>query len=295
VPKGAEAPEARIIRIGMDTAAMGRNYATDVALIGDVSEALKDLRKAVESQVPKGKLAALGQARGMEAREISAARNRAMAAARKNFGQSPMHPDEIGAVLAGAIDPDAIFVSENLTGRHDAFAFGFREKEQWWIGNTGASLGWGVGAATGAKLAAPDRQVICSIGDGSVMYSAAGFWTQARYGIPVLTVVWNNKNYQTVRHAYHGYGGKMATSGHYAGMYLGDPDIDFVKLGESQGVRGEKAGDAASLRAALKRGVAATRDGKPYLVEMAAARYGGGAESTWHESFDLAAKRKRKA
>jgi benzoylformate decarboxylase len=295
VPKGAEAPEARIIRIGMDTAAMGRNYATDVALIGDVREALKDLRKAVESQVPKGKLAALGQARGMEAREISAARNRAMAAARKNFGQSPMHPDEIGAVLAGAIDPDAIFVSENLTGRHDAFAFGFREKEQWWIGNTGASLGWGVGAATGAKLAAPDRQVICSIGDGSVMYSAAGFWTQARYGIPVLTVVWNNKNYQTVRHAYHGYGGKMATSGHYAGMYLGDPDIDFVKLGESQGVRGEKAGDAASLRAALKRGVAATRDGKPYLVEMAAARYGGGAESTWHESFDLAAKRKRKA
>ena len=98
--------------------------------------------------------------------------------------------------MARTLDADAIVVSENLTGRYDAFNFGFRENEQMYIGNSGAGLGWGVGAATGAKLAAPDRQVVCSIGDGSVMYSASGFWTQARYGIPVLTVVWNN---QTIR------------------------------------------------------------------------------------------------
>jgi benzoylformate decarboxylase len=294
-PRAPEAPQAKIIRLGIDTASMGRNYPTDVALIGDARETLRDLRLAIESQAVKSKLASLRQTRSAEVREvIAAARSRAQAVARKNFGASPMHPDEIGAVVAGAIEPDAIFVTENLTGRHDAFSFGFREKEHVWIGNTGASLGWGVGAATGAKLAAPDRQVICSIGDGSLMYSASGFWSQARYGVPVLTVVWNNKNYQTVRLAYHGYQGNMAKTGHYAGMYLGDPDIDFVKLAESQGVKGEKAGDAASLAAALKRGAAATRDGKPYLIEVAAARYGGGAASTWHEGFNLAARRTRK-
>jgi thiamine pyrophosphate-dependent acetolactate synthase large subunit-like protein len=163
-----------------------------------------------------------------------------------------------------------------------------------WLGNTGAGLGWGIGAATGAKLAAPDRQVICSIGDGSVMYSASGFWTQARYNIPVLTVVWNNHNYQTVRHAYDGYKGKMHASGHYAGMYLGSPDIDFVKLAESQGVKGERVTAGADLDAAFKRGVDATRDGKPYLVEAVISRYGGGAESTWYEKFSLAEKRKRR-
>jgi hypothetical protein len=47
------------------------------------------------------------------------------------------------------------------------------------------------------------------------------------------------------------------------------------------------------LRAALKRGIAATRDGKPYLVEVLIARYGGGAESSWHETFNLASLRKR--
>jgi thiamine pyrophosphate-dependent acetolactate synthase large subunit-like protein len=206
-----------------------------------------------------------------------------------------MHPEEVGAVMAKTLDKDAMIVSENLTGNYGAFAFGFRENEPMWLGNTGAGLGWGIGAATGAKLAAPDRQVVCSIGDGSVMYSASGFWTQVRYGIPVLTVVWNNLNYQTVRHAYHNYNGRMAKSGHYAGMYLGDPNIDFVKLAESQSVKGEKVATAADFESALKRGIAATRDGKPYLVEVATARVGGGAESTWYEKFNLADKRKRNA
>src|SRR5262249_4074313 len=69
--------------------------------------------------------------------------------------------------------------------------------------------------------------------------------------------------------------------------YLGDPDIDFVKLAESQGVKGEKVGTAADLEAALKRGVQSTRNGNSYLVEAVISRIGGGAESTWHEGFKL--------
>jgi len=108
-------------------------------------------------------------------------------------------------------------------------------------------------------------------------------------------VVWNNRNYQTVRFAYHNYKGKMAANGHYAGMYLGDPDIDFAKLAESQGVKGEKVEDPGQIESALKRGIQATRDGKPYVIDVVIARYGGGAESKWHESFNLADRRKRKA
>jgi thiamine pyrophosphate-dependent acetolactate synthase large subunit-like protein len=72
-------------------------------------------------------------------------------------------------------------------------------------------------------------------------------------------------------------------------MYLGDPDIDFVQLAESQGVKGEKANSPAELEAALKRGIQATKDGNPYVVEAAISRIGGGAESTWHEGFKLSA------
>ncbi len=296
VPSAPEAPEqARIVRLGMDTASMSRNYPTDLALVGDVKEGLADLRAAVESMLTKSRLTGVAKARSEEVRAISTAARAGAAGARvKTFGRSPMHPEEVGAVMAKTLDKDAIVVSENLTGAYGSFPFGFRENEPMWVANTGNGLGWGIGAATGAKLAAPDRQVVCSIGDGSVMYSASGFWSQVRYGVPVLTVVWNNLNYQTVRHAYHNYNGRMAKSGHYAGMYLGNPDIDFVKLAESQSVKGEKAASAADFEAALKRGIAATRDGKPYLVEVATARVGGGAESTWHEKFNLAEKRKRR-
>ena len=58
----------------------------------------------------------------------------------------------------------------------------------------------------------------------------------------------------------------MAETGQYAGIYLGDPDIDFVKLAESQGVKGEKVTSPNEIEAAIKRGIQSTRDGNPYLI-----------------------------
>ncbi|MBI4904690.1 MAG: thiamine pyrophosphate-binding protein [Acidobacteria bacterium] len=295
VPGAPEMPSnAKVIRVGMDTAAMSRNYATDVAMIGDVKASLKHLLDAIDATATKDRLTKIGASRAGQLRAWSTTRRAGIdAAIKKNSGQSPIHPDELGAVLARSIDKDAIVTVENLTGKYESFRFGHRGDEQMYLTNTGLGLGWGIGAATGAKLAAPDRQVVCTIGDGSVMYSASGLWTQARYGIPVITVVYNNKNYQTVRHAYYAYQGKMTTTDKYVGMYLGDPDIDFVKLADSQGVKGEKVGTGADLESAVKRARKATQDGKPYLIEVATARYGGGAASTWHEGFQLSAKRKR--
>jgi benzoylformate decarboxylase len=296
LPDGPETPAgARIVRIGFDTNPMGRTTATDLAVLGDVRESLQDLMDAVESRLAKSRLRSTAQSRAQEVRGYTSdIRKKAEETARGNSGHSPIHPAEVGAVMARTLDRNAIVVSENLTGIYDSFPFGPREDEPMWVANSGNGLGWGIGAATGAKLAAPDRQVVCSIGDGSVMYSAAGFWTQVRFSVPVLTVVWNNRNYQTVRHAYHAYNGKMVASNRYVGMHLGDPDIDFVKLAESQGVHGVKVTTPSELEPALRKGIAATRDGKPFLVDVATACYGGGAESTWFERFSLADKRKQK-
>jgi len=295
IPTSPEVPpRARVIRLGMDTSSFGRNYPTDVALVSDIKTGLADLIAAIDSMLTKERRTGLSGARGDEIRRISTgSRLQLQKEIAASLGRLPIHPHELGKVMAESLDKNAIVVSENLTGKYESFRFGFREDEQMWLSNSGSSLGWGIGAAIGAKLGAPDRQVVCSIGDGSVMYSASGFWTQTRYHIPVLTVVWNNRNYQTVRQRYYEYGGRMSASGEYAGMYLGDPDIDFVKLASSQGVGGERVEVGRDLVPALQRGMAATRDGNPYLVEVVIARYGGGAESTWHESFNLAARRKR--
>ena len=291
LPSGPEAPiDARIVRIGLNTGNMGRNYPTDLALMADVKQALADLDAALDGRIPMERLDAFGRDRGDEVRGLTSKMwGDFDQKVRSNFGLSPMHPDEMTYVMAKTVDRNAIVVGEVHSGynQHNNFHWGYGDDDPAWIGYTGNSLGWGLGAATGAKLAAPDRPVVCSIGDGAVMYQSSALWSQARYGVPVLNVVWNNHNYQTVRGGFHRYNGRMAATGHYAGMYLGDPDIDFVQLAASQGVSGERASTPAELQAALKRGMEVTGNGEPYLVEALIRRIGPGAESTWHEGFRL--------
>ncbi len=182
---------------------------------------------------------------------------------------------------------NAIVVSENLGGSSQFLSTGFRDDEKTWLTTSGVGLGWGIGASVGAKLGQPDRQVVCDIGDGSVMYSASGFWTHARYGVPVLTVVSNNRNYQTVRLAYARYNGQMKRANRYTGVHLGDPNIDFVQLAGSQGVEGARVETSADLVPALRRGIAATNAGQPYLLEVIVTCEGDGHDSTWHQEFNL--------
>ena len=291
LPSGPEAPlDARIVRIGLNSGNMGRNYPTDLTMLADVKQSLADLDAAMGARIPRQRMDAFGRDRGEEIRGMTAKMWREFdSRVQGNFGLSPMHPDEMTYVTAKSVEPGSIVVGEVHSGynQHNNFHWGYGDGDPVWIGYTGNSLGWGLGAATGAKLAQPDRPVVCSIGDGAVMYQSSAFWSQARYGVPVLTVVWNNHNYQTVRGGFHRYDGQMAATGKYAGMYLGDPDIDFVQLAQSQGIEGERATTPAELEAAVKRGTQATRQGQPYVVEAMIRRIGAGADSTWHEGFKL--------
>ena len=288
-PTGASvgAPQPRLIVVGLDTGNMGRTLAFDLAVVGDVKVTVKDLIDAVNSLVTKDRLAKIREERLAVVKPAIAAGNAArLAEARKNFGQSVIHPDQVGYEMEQCLEKNALIVTENqpgVNGKHDFLSFGPRPEDKQNISHGGCSLGWGVGAVVGAKLAAPDRQVVLSIGDGSVMYSGGGFWSIARHQINALTIVWNNHNYQTVRRGAYRYNRRMRATGQFPGLYLGDPDIDFVKLAESQGVKGQRVTSASDIAAALKKGTAETRNGNPYLIEFVIARTGVGAESTWYQ------------
>jgi benzoylformate decarboxylase len=289
---------ARFAAVGIDPDTMGRTMPLDLAVVGHVAETTRDLIDAVQSLATADRLQKIRAARlATIAAAIEKARDTRQKTARADLEGTAIHPERVSLALDRVADRNAIIVGENWSGREASGTFinyGFRDDERMWLENGGRALGWGVGAALGAKLAAPNRQVILTIGDGAVMYSAAGLWSLARYGVPVLVVVSNNKYYQTVRGAFAGYNGRMTSTGKYHGLYLGDPDIDFVKLAESQGVKAERVTASADLEAALKRGVQATRDGKPYLLDVHVSRTGRGADSNWHQTFNLAATRTAK-
>ena len=271
-----------VVCMGLNTAEIGRTQPFDVAMVANMKLALRALIDNIKGMTTEARLGKLREQRP----PITPWKPKPN---RNSVGNNPMHPDELAMALDLYLDKDAIVVSENITGSNHLLSTGPTEKM--WLSNTSSGLGWGVGAATGAKLAAPDRQVVCNIGDGSVMYSAAGFWTQARYSVPVLTVVCNNHYYQTVRQAYVEYGGRMKEANQFTGLFLGDPNIQFELLAKSQGVEGTTVKRAADLKKALKRGIDATRAGVPFLIDVSVSRVGMGADSEWYQKFSLANQR----
>ncbi len=274
-----------IIGIGHDPAQLGNTFPLDIAVWGNVRQTLRALNalwKDAHARQPhierhQASLRVRGERRVREQQ----------AEAMAHASDRPIHPNYLAHVASRVLPDGTIVVSENFRSADHLMPFGF-EKGQWRLIRTfGGSLGHGIGAAIGAQLGAPDRPVVCSLGDGAVMYSASGFWTMARYGLPILTMVWNNVNYQTVRTNFHAFGGEMAKQNKYPEVYLGDPEIDFVMLAKSQGVDGAEVREPQVLEAALRRGVDAITAGEPYLLDVRIANVGAGADSTWHQRFKL--------
>jgi benzoylformate decarboxylase len=274
-----------IIGIGHDPGLLGNTFPLDIAVWGDVRHTLSVLNALGtenDRRLPHvGRRATALRACGEE--RVRQLHDEALGHA----ADRPIHPNYLAHVAGQVLPEGTILVSESFRNADHLLPFGF-DKGQWrLVRSFGASLGHGIGAAIGAQLGAPDRPVVCSVGDGAVMYSASGFWTMARYGLPILTIVWNNLNYQTVRTNFHTFGGEMAKQKKYPEVYLGDPEIDFVMLARAQGIEGAAVREPQAIEAALRRGVDAIGAGEPYVLDVRVATVGTGAESTWHQRFKL--------
>jgi benzoylformate decarboxylase len=290
-PRWGMSDETPVIACSTYTDSIGRVDPFNIAMVANTKLALHGLIDTIKSMATQARIKQIAESRKGQEPNIG---NEVAKLKKENMGLSPIHPDELGLALEEELDKNCIIVYEDLSSSKQFYSIGPRENEKMWVANKGSCLGWGVGAAIGAKIAAPDRQVILSIGDGSVMYSASGFWTMARYEIPVLTIVSNNCNYQMVRRAYADYSGRMKAANRFTGCMLDNPRIDFVGLAKAEGCDGIRVEKAADLRPALKRGIEATRAGTPFLIDVGIARVGPGADSTWFQKFSLAQSRKKK-
>jgi len=274
-----------IIGLGHDPNLLGNTFPLDVAVWGNVRANLKALnmlwndRHASQPQI---------QRRASQLREQGEWRVKQMEEEANSLAhEKPIHPNYVAHVASKVFPEETIIVSENFRAADHVMPFGF-SKGQWRLVRTfGGSLGYGVGASIGTQLGAPGRPVVCSLGDGAVMYGSSGFWTMARYNLPILTLVWNNLNYQTVRTNFHTYGEEFAKQNKYPEVFLGDPEIDFVMLAKSQGIDGMVVREPQELEKALRRGTEVMTAGEPYLIDVRITRVGAGADSTWHQEFKL--------
>jgi len=278
--------EPTIMQIGPNPLLMGRHYPLDVAVQCELPDTLRALTDAlVRSSAAGGWARQRSRVRAFAKLLIEREEN----LVREHQNDPLTHPSVLEAHLAEILPKDTVMVQESSTARAALMSFGHGGMA--WTRSGGGSLGFGVGAAIGAKIAVGrERPVVLNLGDGALGYSAAGFWTMARYNTAILTVVSNNESYQIVRHnwAKDMPDSKMIRDGKYPGLWLSAPAVDYVGLARAQGVEGECVKTVKELEPALRRGVdITTRGNRPYLVEVAVAREGIGAESTWYQDWQL--------
>ena len=170
------------------------------------------------------------------------------------------------ADVVGALMPEsAIVVDESNTSSVPLTAATAGAPAHDWLTLTGGAIGYGIPAAVGAAVAAPDRPVLCLESDGSAMYTISGLWTQARENLDVTTVIYNNGAYDILRLELQRVGAG-ATPGPKALdlLDISRPTMDFVKIAEGMGVPARRATTAEEFADALR--VAFAEPG-PHLVE----------------------------
>jgi acetolactate synthase-1/2/3 large subunit len=264
-------PDCRVAHLGKDPSYARypmRSYRSDIAIAGDTPVILHALDTALgrltERTAPK--IAERRQRLTARAAEVRTEWARISAAAGR---ADAITLEWLSRCLGEALPKEAIVVNEYpLMLEHCP-----RELPGTFFGLPPAGgLGWGFGAALGAKLGARDRLVVATLGDGAYVFAnpTACHWVSAKQDLPILTVVFNNQLYGAVRRATL----SMYEDGVAAeadGRLLADlsPSPAFEKLVEASGGYGECVTKPAELPAAIERGLAVvTREKRQALLNV---------------------------
>ncbi|HVY43296.1 MAG TPA: thiamine pyrophosphate-dependent enzyme [Hyphomicrobiaceae bacterium] len=235
----------KIVHLDIDPSRIGRIKKPDVAIVADAAEGLRSLLQRL------GKHAGKRDSREGEMQALKAALAEELA---------PLAPQKawIDAIRA-EVPEDGILVEE-LTQISYASRLLYPVYGPRTYLTTGyqGTLGWGLPTALGAKVAMPDRAVISVSGDGGFMFGVQELATAAKHRIPVVALVFTDDAYGNVRRIQQdNYEGRVVASD------LTNPD--FVKLGESFGLRSVRAKNPASLRKAMSEAIKAN---EPAVIEI---------------------------
>ncbi|HEV8440706.1 MAG TPA: thiamine pyrophosphate-requiring protein [Methylomirabilota bacterium] len=258
----APRPETKVIQVGVDPLFSRypiRGFPADVAVAGVPRLSLRALAEAASRLVDRDSVAERRrrwEGENARQREAHAARARALAS------DTPIDMAWLSRCIGELVDDRTILVNEY---DFDASQAVFTRPGSYFAASPAGGLGWGLGAALGAKLAAPEKTVICCVGDGAYIFGAptAAHFVSRAYDIPALFVVFNNRMWNAVKKAVqtHVKDGWAVKTGVMPLTEL-DPAPDYELICRASGGHAERVEDPGQLREALQRALRVVREEK---------------------------------
>jgi len=255
-------PPTKLLHVDIDPQEIGRNYPTEIGIVGDAREVLIQLRGMAEKRGPKRERSPWhDQIEGYKSEWTNFIEQE------KASSEVPIDPRRVIKELRSACSDDTLMITD--TGNHQTWV------EQYWdayeprsVFTPGgfAGMGFGTYGVLGLKLARPERPAVCVTSDGSFMMFPGAVATATEYGIPAVWVILNNYTIGVIRDLQRFYmdGREIGTS--FIKQSTGEFwNPDFAKMAEAMGAGGIVVEQPGDLADAFHTAVNAD---KPYVLDV---------------------------
>ncbi len=242
------AKQAQIVQIDIDRAEINKNVEVDHHIIGDAKRVLQLINERVEPQTHEAWKDYVFSFKTETEYDTCSHEN-------------TLTPKQISDTVASLCPEDTVVATD--VGQHQMWViqhFHYDYPGQLLTSGGFGTMGFGLGAAIGAKVGNPDKTVIHITGDGCFRMNCHELCTEQFYNLPVITIVYNNGTLGMVRQWQ-----TLTYNGHYSQTTL-DRGPDFVKLAEAYGLSGKRVRSVPELEEALKEALSC---GHGYVIDCA--------------------------
>ena len=267
-------PEAKIIQIDIDPIKQNIptwTFPVDMPFQADSSKAIPTLTEIIR-QKTTAKEQSRFQARFQKLQSEHQALQAEWHLVMSKSEQSPISPEWLCHCIAEVVDDDTIILNEAVSSSKSVNHQIQRTKPGTLFRGVGTSLGWGLGAALGAKLASPDKTIVNLVGDGSFIFGCptAALWAASVHHAPFISVIFNNETYKAAKkHLQDAYGKESFSerTGDWSSTDI-RPSPDYAMIARASHAYGQTVNDPSEIKEALRQALDQVRHGKPAVLDV---------------------------